>query len=115
MRFVALFHRGPRWQADKSLYRQGPPIEAHLASMRNCFDAGSLLLGGPFEDTSGGIAVLDVVDHSAAKALVDADPAVMAGVLTYELKPVTAYFDAYSGVRTTTSVETMADAHSRPS
>jgi len=81
MRLVTLFGYGPNWQHGKTVYEQGAAIDGHLESMRRRSDEGTLLLGGPFED-GGGIAVLEAANQTAAKNLLDADPAVGAGVLT---------------------------------
>jgi uncharacterized protein YciI len=93
MRYIALFDHGPNWDHDKNLYEQGQPMTDHLHSMQHRFDEGSLLLGGPFDDT-GGIAVLDVADAASATALLNNDPAVASGHLTYKLHLLLAYFDA---------------------
>lgn len=105
MRVIALIGHGPQWLTGKSVYEQGPVVQEHLVAMRVRYDEGSLLLGGPFE-RGGGIAVLDVEDEDEAAALMDADPAVQAGVMVYELHRLRAYFDAFAGVRTG---ETVAD------
>src|SRR3954447_21523580 len=84
-KYVALIGHGPRWLPGKSVYEQGKPVEDHLVAMRNQYDAGILQLGGPF-DHGGGIAVLDVGDEGAARAVMDADPAVRAGVMVYDLR-----------------------------
>jgi uncharacterized protein YciI len=107
MRCVALFQHGPNWKRGRSVYQQGPPIEAHLSTMRQRYEEGSLLLGGPFE-RGGGIAVLEVADEGAAVDLLAADPAVAAGVLTYTLHPMTAFFDAFASVSTESSVAALA-------
>lgn len=107
MRFIALFDHGPAWKPGRSVYGQGTPIVEHLATMRQRYDAGSLLLGGPFAD-HGGIAVLDVADEHAALDLLEADPAVAAGVLTYTLRELIAYFDVYAGTRTDVTVAELA-------
>lgn len=99
MRFVALIGHGPEWIQGRSVYEQGPPIQRHLETMRARYDEGSLLLGGPFQGGNGGIAVLEVPDEAAAVALMDADPAVQAGVLAYDVQPMRAFFDAFAGVR----------------
>jgi uncharacterized protein YciI len=104
MRFIAMLTHGPAWQPGRTVYQQGPPIQRHLEAMRRRFDQGELLLGGPFRQIDGGIAVLDVADAAAAQSLLDADPAVQAGVLEYEVIELIAYFDAYDGVRTDTDV-----------
>jgi hypothetical protein len=64
--------------------------------MRRRFDEGTLLLGGPF-DRAGGIAVWNAHDLDHARALIDADPAVVADLMSYELYEVTAYFDRLHG------------------
>jgi uncharacterized protein YciI len=107
MRCVTLFGHGPNWQYGKTVYEQGEAIDGHLQLMRRRFDEGTLLLGGPF-DSGGGIAVLETPDDIAAKELLEADPAVMAGVLSYRLHRLHAYFDAFASVRTDLSVARLA-------
>ena len=107
MRFVALFGHGPNWQRGKTVYDQGAPIEGHLVSMRRRFDEGTLLLGGPF-DEGGGIAVVEAVSEATAAQLLDSDPAVEAGVLSYQLHRLHAYFDAFASVRAEVSVAELA-------
>lgn len=99
MKYVALIYQGPNWVKGKTVQEQGPVIDAHLRSMRRCFAEKTLLLGGPFE-VGGGIAVLDVPTVTAARDLMDADPAVRAGVLRYEMAALIPYFDAYEATRT---------------
>lgn len=110
MRCIALIDRGPSWLEGRSVYEQGRPIEAHLASMGVRYDAGTLLLGGPFVSGTGGIAVLDVGDEAEARSVMDADPAVRAEVLVYRLEVVRPYFDAYSATRTTEEVAALGRA-----
>ncbi len=107
MRSVALFDHGPRWARGRTIYQQGPVVGEHLQSMRRLYDSGALLLGGPFDD-AGGIAVLDTEEAAVAAALMEADPAVRAGVLSFRLHRVHAYFDAYSSVRTDDTVAGLA-------
>jgi uncharacterized protein YciI len=80
--------------------------------MRQRFAEGSLLLGGPF-DRKGGIAVLRVTDEHAARAVMDVDPAVVAGVMVYELYELTAYFDAFTGNGVDGDVAALAKARQR--
>lgn len=107
MRFVTMFSYGPHWQTGKTVYQQGPPIDGHLESMRRRFDEGVLLLGGPFDD-GGGIAVIEAPGEEEAATLLDLDPAVQAGVLSYRLHRLHAYFDAFASVRTEVSVADLA-------
>ena len=99
MRVLARIVPGPAWLPGKSVYRQGLPIEAHLAFMRTQFDKGALLMGGPSAKGMSGFAVLDVADLSAAESLAQADPAVAVGVLAYELHEWHPFFDVVSGAR----------------
>jgi uncharacterized protein YciI len=110
-KYVALIGHGPHWIEGKSVYAQGKPIEDHLAAMRQHYDAGVLQLGGPF-DHGGGIAVLDVRDEAAARAVMDADPAVLAGVMVYEIRALRPVFDVAAHVRTEGSVATLSEAES---
>lgn len=100
MRVIAHISPGPYWIGGKTVYEQGAPIEAHLDAMRRRYDEGSVLLGGPYAVGIGGIAVLEVRDMDHAMAIMDADPGVVAGVLSYELRQHVNYFDAFMGVRT---------------
>jgi uncharacterized protein YciI len=109
MRVIVHIAPGPNWRKGHTVFEQGEPVEEHLAAMRAHFDAGRLLLGGPFlEPGRGGIAVLQVDDLPAAKTLMDADPAVRAGVMTYSLDKLTPIFDAFAGTRTVGSVADVA-------
>ena len=46
-----------------------------------------------------GKTVHDVPDELSARAIMDADPAVMAGVMTYEIKTLRVYFDTHDKTR----------------
>jgi len=67
--------------------------------MRDRYDAGEVLVGGPLGGGMAGMALLEVADLEAAHAFAAADPAATAKILTYEVVEVLAYFDAFSGVR----------------
>ena len=108
-KYVALIGHGPHWIEGKSVYEQGKAVEQHLDAMREHYDAGVLQLGGPF-DQGGGIAILDVRDEAAARVVMDADPAVQAGVMVYELRALRAVFDAASGLRSGGPVDSLGGA-----
>jgi uncharacterized protein YciI len=95
MRYIAMISQGPNWAQRGSLHEEGAPISEHLESMRRLYREGKLLLGGPFE-RGGGIAVFDVADEQSAVALMDADPAVSTGVMTYKLHALRPYFDEFA-------------------
>jgi uncharacterized protein YciI len=110
--FVALIGHGPNWVAGKSVYEQGRAIDDHLVAMRRRYEEGSLLLGGPF-DRAGGIAVLQADNETMAQQIMDADPAVVAGVMVYEMFELTAYFDAFTGRGVDGDVAQLAAARQR--
>lgn len=60
----------------------------HFAHLQRLLADGSLVLAGP---TTGavntGISVFEAPDEAAARAIVDADPAVASGLCTAELRP----------------------------
>ena len=113
MRVIVHLSPGPNWILGKSVYEQGEPIEAHLASMRRRYDEGNLLLGGPYEGHNAGIAVLEVNDMRHAATIMNQDPGVAAGVLAYELRQHVSIFDAFAGTRTDVNVAEFSTAQSQ--
>ncbi len=61
----------------------------HLAYMRRQMEAGNYILTGPFADGGDprGLLVMRAESIEAARAVVEADPAVRAGVLRVEIRP----------------------------
>jgi uncharacterized protein len=62
----------------------------HFAYLQRLRAEGKLLLAGPSPvagDTIG-IAIFDVEDEAEVRALVAADPAVVSGIMTPELRPL---------------------------
>lgn len=115
MIYVTFIGHGPKWIPGSSVYEQDRTvIEAHLSSMRRRFEEGTLLLGGPF-DRAGGIAVWDAEDVDHARRLIEADPAVVAEVMSYELYALTAYFDAFAHHAVDGDVADLARAAARSS
>lgn len=64
-----------------------PPdvIGKHTARLRKLHDEGTLVLGGPFADHSGGLLVLSCSDASAAEAIMNVDPLVVSGTSTFRV------------------------------
>jgi len=86
--YFVLLTRGPEWTAEKT-----PATEkiqaAHLANITKLHDAGKLVLAGPFTDDGNwrGIFIFKTSSIEETKSLVENDPAVQAGRLTYEIHP----------------------------
>lgn len=83
--FVIYYRRGPAWVEGKSVFEQ--PLQEHLAYVKGLAARGTLRLGGPFTDDSGGLIVVDAANVADAQALLEADPAVRDRVMTAEAHP----------------------------
>lgn len=65
----------------------------HRAYLQELMAQGSLLLAGPTGGTvNTGIAVLETPDESSARAIMDADPVIVAGIMRGELRAFRATF-----------------------
>jgi uncharacterized protein YciI len=67
--------------------RDQPGIGEHVEYMRIFLDEGILILGGPFLDDSGGMAVYELPDADIANAKATKDPAVQSGLLNVKVLP----------------------------
>lgn len=83
--FLVIYRAGPEWPPGKTLAEL--PLREHGRYMLSLHQRGVLRMAGGFADDSGGAAVLQVPDMTAAKAIADADPAVTSGLFVYELRP----------------------------
>ena len=92
--FVVIYTYGPAWQTEKTVEEQ-PLFDEHLQYMQQLFAARQLLMGGPFLDTQGALAILDVASVAQARDIVAHDPFVQAQVLEPHLHPWHAYFNQY--------------------
>ena len=62
----------------------------HFAYLQRLRADGSLLLAGPspVAGDSIGIAIFDVEDEAEVRTLVAADPAIVSGIMTSEIRPL---------------------------
>ena len=74
------FHLAPTESESKAM-------AAHFAYLQSLVASGEVVVAGPAEDGSLGLVVFSKADAGAARARIDADPAVAAGVMTAEVKP----------------------------
>jgi uncharacterized protein YciI len=84
--FAVRFHPGLKWVAGAAAFDQ-PEIMKHVANLKAWDAAGKLYLGGPYLDSSGGMAVLRVASMDEAKGLAESDPCVLSGLMTTEVHP----------------------------
>lgn len=89
--FVLMHAPGPGWDHAKGFAEQ-PGVQHHIGYMKPIFDAGKIVLGGPFLDNSGGMMILDVATLEEATAIAVADPTVKAGLLMVTVRPWMAAF-----------------------
>ena len=86
--FVVVHSPGPAWQAGVAAFEQ-PGLQLHVAHYAELLAAGKLVMGGPFLDArSGGMMVADPgVSEQDLATFAGDDPAVKAGLLTFEVRP----------------------------
>ena len=71
---IAVFMRhGSRWNPDKPV-REQEHWDDHARFMDALFDAGTVVLGGPFADGTGSLVVLEAESAQAARAIYQNDP-----------------------------------------
>jgi uncharacterized protein YciI len=83
--FLVTYRPGPSWLPGKPLSQQ--PLAEHFKYMVSLYAKGAMKFAGPFTDDTGGAGVLEAASKDEVEALVTGDPAVIAGVLAYEIHP----------------------------
>ncbi len=97
MRSLVILSPGPNWNGQPLHKQDRAVFRPHLIRMRDLYDKGVLLFGGPGRDEVRGMALLETATAAEASDLMRDDPAVLAGVLTYEVIVLEPYFDAFAG------------------
>lgn len=83
--FLFVYSAGPAWKVGQPMSVQG--LGPHGMYMTKLFKEGVVLAGGPTTDPEGGgLAIVKANDMAEAKALLAADPAIKAGIMTAELR-----------------------------
>ena len=90
--FALLYAPGPRWLPGRPIEEQD--LGMHRDYMRQLYDLGRVLLGGPFLDhAGGGIAILRADSRQEANEVLAEDPAIVSTVLKGEVRRWHATFD----------------------
>ena len=84
MHVAVVYSKGPNWSEEGP---KGEHISRHIAHQRKHFEAGKLLMGGPWMDEQGGMAILEVDSTDEAHQIVQNDPAVSGGFYVVALHP----------------------------
>jgi uncharacterized protein YciI len=85
--WMVFLRKGPRRNQDTAVAAK---IQRdHLANIGKLAEAGKIVVAGPFGDNGDlrGIFIMDCADSLEAVSLVNTDPAVAAGRLSFEIKP----------------------------
>ncbi|HEV8139439.1 MAG TPA: YciI family protein [Pyrinomonadaceae bacterium] len=85
---MAILKKGPDWETTK-VEERNATLKKHLANVIGLLDSGKAIIAGPFDDETdlAGIFIFRAASADEAKAWVDADPAVKAGLITPEMHP----------------------------
>jgi uncharacterized protein YciI len=79
--FAVVYAPGPNWK-EREQQRQDD-LKAHISYQHSWLDKGILLMGGPYPDDEGGLALFAADSEDEIQALVAADPCVASG--TYQV------------------------------
>jgi len=89
--FIYLLHLVPRLYDDKAWTAEDKAaVDRHLTNFKTAVQSGQLILAGRTMepgDKTFGMAIFEAPDEAAARKFMEADPAVVAGVMTAELHP----------------------------
>ena len=85
---MALLKKGPKWETTPAVERS-QILQQHLANVLSMLDSGKAVIAGPMGDDAdpAGIFILRAQSAEEAKAWVDADPSVRAGLFVAEMHP----------------------------
>jgi uncharacterized protein YciI len=104
--FVLMHSPGLKWDQKLSFFDQ-VGIEQHRTFMSDLLEAGDMVMGGPFLDNSGGMAILKVESIDAALAIANRDPAVQAGILKVDVKSWTTPLSRMSVIKERKAIVSM--------
>jgi uncharacterized protein YciI len=91
-RVIVRYGAGPTWG-------EGPPEDqpdwdAHADFVDDLVARGTFVMGGPFQDNSGSMVLLEGVDAEEARRILQADPFVQNGVFVFDdVREWTVYVD----------------------
>jgi len=98
-RVIVRFRAGPTWEAGGAV-REQPGWDAHAAFVDGLVERGTLVMGGPYSDTSGTMMLLEGVDADQAARILADDPFIANGVfLLEEIREWTIFVDELTGAR----------------
>ncbi|NND00302.1 MAG: hypothetical protein HKN85_08985 [Gammaproteobacteria bacterium] len=88
-RFIVHIETGDNW--DQSLQpAEQAKFSEHSANMKRLRTEGRILFGARYGEY--GLLIIQVESLASAKAILDADPGVLAGTFTYRIEPVSIFY-----------------------
>ena len=93
--FVISYRPSPHWKQQKNLDQQ--ELQAHCRYIGKLHPQNRIVLSGPLDDGSGGLAVLKVSTFEEAEEILEHDPAIQSGVFKGRVSPFLVAFS--SGVQ----------------
>jgi uncharacterized protein YciI len=81
--YLVIYRAGPSWPPGAPI--RALPLREHGRYMLELYKQSVMRFAGSFADDSGGAVMFEAENDEAARAIVEADPAVVAGVFTFEL------------------------------
>jgi uncharacterized protein YciI len=89
--FIYVLHLVPRLHSDSAWTKEDEAaLGRHFVRFKKAVEAGEVILAGRTTepgDKTFGIAIFQAADEKAARAFMESDPAVVAGLMTAELHP----------------------------
>jgi uncharacterized protein YciI len=85
LRLVPRLHSDSAWTKEDNM-----ALSRHFTRFQHAIETGELILAGRTKepgDKTFGIAIFEATDEAAARAFMESDPAVVAGLMTAELHP----------------------------
>lgn len=83
--YAIIYSRGPSWKGDKNWDKQD--LMAHGEYISTLHTQGKVVLGGPFNDGSGGQTLVEVESRDEVNKIVSDDPAIQNGVFIATIRP----------------------------
>src|SRR3954453_23782151 len=89
--FIYVLRLVPRLYSDSAWTKEdNMALSRHFTRFQHAIQTGELILAGRTKepgDKTFGIAIFEAKDEAAARAFMESDPAVVAGLMTAELHP----------------------------
>ena len=85
---MAVLSKGPSWDTTK-IEERNATLQKHVANAIGLLDSGKAVIAGPFNDQTdlAGIFIFRTASADEARAWIDTDPAVKAGLMVAEIHP----------------------------